>query len=135
KVEHMRAVPDFFIGIPDPRREQGRRHSLPSVLAIAVAATLCGAGGYKDISTWANSLGQKALENFRCRREKGKRVVPSLSIIRNVLIGVDPDHLEAALQRWSATYGKKETTLAIDGKTMRGAIGEDGRQPKIRHGF
>lgn len=131
KVEHMRALPDFFIGIPDPRREQGRRHSLPTILAIAVAATLCGASGYKDISTWARSLGQKALANFRCRREKGKRVAPSLSIIRNVLISVGPDHLEAALQRWTAIYGEKDESLAIDGKTMRGAIGEDGRQTHI----
>jgi hypothetical protein len=131
KVEHMRALPDFFIGIPDPRREQGRRHSLATVLSIAVAATLCGAGGYKDISTWVKSLGQKALINFRCRREKGKRVPPSLSVIRNVLIAVDPDHLETALQCWNATYGEEDESLAIDGKTMRGAIGEDGRQTHI----
>jgi len=131
QVEYMRALPDFFIGITDPRREQGRRHSLQTILAIAVAATLCGASGYKGISTWVNSLGQKALINFRCRREKGKRVAPSLSIIRNVLIGVDPDGLETALQRWTATYGKKDASLAIDGKTMRGAIGEDGRQTHI----
>jgi len=131
QVEYMRALPDFFIGITDPRREQGRRHSLQTILAIAVAATLCGASGYKGISTWVNSLGQKALINFRCRREKGKRVAPSLSIIRNVLIGVDPDDLETALQRWTATYGKKDASLAIDGKTMRGAIGEDGRQTHI----
>ena len=131
KVEHMRALPDFFIAIPDPRRGQGRRHSLASVLAIAVAATLCGATGYKDISTWVNSLGQKALANFRCRRVKGRRVVPSLSVIRNVLISVDPKPLETALQRWSTTYGEKDTSLAIDGKTMRGAIGADGRQTHI----
>lgn len=131
KAEHMRALPDFFMNIPDPRRGQGRRHSLPTVLSIAVAAILCGARGYKDISTWANSLGQKARINFRCRRENGKRVVPSLSIIRNVMIGVEPDDLEAALQHWSVIYGKKDTSLAIDGKTMRGSMGEDGRQTHI----
>lgn len=66
--------------------------------------------------------------NFRCRREKGKRVAPSLSIIRNVLIAVDPDELETALQHWTTTYGEKDESLAIDGKTMRGSIAEDGRQ-------
>ncbi len=130
-VEHMRALPDFFIDITDPRREQGRRHSLQTVLSIAVAATLCGASGYKGISTWVNSLGQKALINFRCRREKGRRVAPSLSIIRNVLIAVNSDELETALQCWTAIYGEKDESLAIDGKTMRGAIGEDGRQVHI----
>jgi len=131
KAEHMRALPDFFMNIPDHRRGQGRRHSLPTVLAIAVAAILCGSRGYKDISTWANSLGQKARINFRCRRENGKRVVPSLSIIRNVMIGVEPEYLEAALQHWTAIYGEKDTSLAIDGKTMRGSMDSDGHQTHI----
>jgi hypothetical protein len=48
--EHMRLLPDFFATIPDPRRAQGRRHPLPSVLAIATAATLCGMRGYKAIA-------------------------------------------------------------------------------------
>ncbi|MDQ6950400.1 MAG: DUF4338 domain-containing protein [Mariprofundales bacterium] len=126
-VRYMQALPDFFIGMTDPRRGQGRRHSLPTVLSIAVAATLCGAKGYKGISDWANSLGQKALVNFRCRKENGKRVAPSLSIIRNVMIGVDPDDLDAALQRWTEIYSKKDESLAIDGKTMRGAVAENGR--------
>jgi hypothetical protein len=42
-----------------------------------------------------------------------------------------PDHLETALQCWNATYGEEDESLAIDGKTMRGAIGEDGRQTHI----
>jgi hypothetical protein len=38
KAEQMRSLPYFFRDIPDPRRAQGRRHSLPTVLAIASAA-------------------------------------------------------------------------------------------------
>ena len=45
--DQMRSLPEFFAGIPDPRRSQGRRHPLPAVLAIAAAATLCGMRGYK----------------------------------------------------------------------------------------
>ncbi|MCG6869169.1 MAG: transposase family protein, partial [Gammaproteobacteria bacterium] len=45
--EHMTALPEFFRAIPDPRRAQGRRHPLASVLAIATAAVLCGARGYQ----------------------------------------------------------------------------------------
>ncbi|MGH8270625.1 MAG: Druantia anti-phage system protein DruA, partial [Steroidobacteraceae bacterium] len=41
----MQALPAFFAHIPDPRRGQGRRHTLSVVLAIAAAATLCGARG------------------------------------------------------------------------------------------
>jgi hypothetical protein len=35
--EKMHSLYDFFTDIPDPRRAQGRRHSLPTVLAIAAA--------------------------------------------------------------------------------------------------
>lgn len=69
--EQMRLRPDFFAAIPDPRRAQGRRHPLPSVLAIATAATLCGMRGYKAIAAWAKDLKPRARERFGCRREQG----------------------------------------------------------------
>lgn len=131
KAEQMKSLPYFFKDIPDPRRAQGRRHPLPTVLAIATGAILCGMRGYQAISDWANSLGQKARERFNCRREKGRYIVPSLSIIRNVMIRVDPVHLDSALQRWNHVYGKDDQSLAIDGKTMRNAIDEEGRQTHI----
>ena len=87
--QQMRSLPDFFLDIPDPRRPQGRRHALPTVLAIACAAMLCGMRGYKAMADWAQSLGPKARERFRCRRIGGRYVVPSESIIRDVMIRVD----------------------------------------------
>jgi hypothetical protein len=131
KADQMRSLPYFFKDIPDPRRAQGRRHSLPTVLAIATGAILCGMRGYRAISDWADSLGQKARERFDCRREKGRYIVPSLSIIRDVMIRVDPVHLDLALQRWNQAYGKEDQSLAIDGKTMRNAIDEQGHQTHI----
>lgn len=129
--QHMQSLPLFFKDIPDPRRPQGRRHRLSTVLAIATGATLCGMRGYQAISDWAKSLGQKARQRFRCRCEKGRYVVPSLSIIRDVLIRVDPVHLDHALQRWSQIYGAEDESLAIDGKTMCNAIDEQGYQTHI----
>ncbi|MFC1837032.1 Druantia anti-phage system protein DruA [Thermodesulfobacteriota bacterium] len=129
--QHMQSLPDFFADIPDPRRAQGRRHRLASVLAIAAGATLCGMRGYQAISDWAKSLGQKARKRFRCRYENRRYVVPSLSIIRDVLIRVDPVHLDHALQRWSQAYGQQDESLAIDGKTMCNAVDDQGYQTHI----
>jgi Domain of unknown function (DUF4338)/DDE_Tnp_1-associated len=130
--EHMRALPDFFCLIADPRRAQGRRHRLSTVLAIAAGATLCGMRGYKAIAEWARSLGPKALARFGCRRDDaGQYLVPSESIIRDCLIRVDPEALDQALQRWNAAFGQTDEALAIDGKTMCNAIDRQGQQAHV----
>jgi len=129
--DQMKVLPDFFTGITDPRRAQGRIHPLPVVLAIATAAVLCGMRGYKAIAGWANDLGPKARERFRCRRKKGGYLVPSESIIRDILIRIDPVELDTALQQWNAVFGQADQSLAIDGKTMCNAIDEQGQQTDI----
>jgi hypothetical protein len=127
----MQSLPAFFKGIRDPRRAQGRRHRLNTVLAIAAGAVLCGMRGYKAISDWADSLGQKARERFGCRRQGDRYVVPSESIIRDVLIRVAPEDLDRALQRWNEMYAGNDDSLAIDGKTMCNAIDDQGRQTHV----
>mgnify|MGYP001820738324 FL=1 len=129
--QQMKSLPDFFKEIPDPRRAQGRRHRLSTVLAIAAGATLCGMRGYLAIADWAKNLGKKARQRFGCRYENRCYVVPSLSIIRDVLIRVDPVHLDRALQRWNQAYGRYDESLAIDGKTMCNAIDDQGYQTHI----
>jgi hypothetical protein len=129
--KQMEALPDFFKKIPDPRRPQGRRHQLKTVLAIAAGAILCGMRGYLAISDWAENLGQKARERFDCRCQNKNYVVPSMSVIRDVLIRVDPVHLDRALQRWNQLYGQQDESLAIDGKIMCNAIDDQGYQTHI----
>ena len=129
--QQMQSLPDFFADIPDPRRALGRRHRLSTVLAIAAGATLCGMRGYLAISDWAKSLGQKARERFVCRYQNRRYIVPSLAIIRDVLIRVDPVHLDRALQRWNQAYGQQDESLAIDGKTMCNAIDDQGYRAHI----
>jgi hypothetical protein len=131
RAQQMESLPVFFSDIPDPRRAQGQRHSLSSVLAIAAGATLCGMRGYLAISDWAKSLGQKARERFGCRYQNKRYLVPSLNTIRDVLIRVDPVHLDRSLQRWNEVYGQQDESLAIDGKTMCNAIDDQGRQTHI----
>jgi hypothetical protein len=129
--QHIKSLTDFFKDIPDPRRPQGRRHRISTVLPIAAGATLCGMRGYLAISDWAKSPGQKGLERFNCRYENKRYVAPSLSIIRDVLIRVEPVHLDRALQRWNQIHGHEDESLAIDGKTMSNAIDDQGRQTHI----
>jgi len=129
--DQMRTLPEFFMEIPDPRRRQGQRHSLATILAIATGAILCGMEGYKAISGWAQDLSPKARERFGCRRRKGIRQVSSCTTFRDTLIRLDPDCLDRALQGWNAQFAEDDEGLAIDGKTMCNALDEHGRQTHI----
>lgn len=129
--DQMRTLPEFFSDIPDPRRKQGQRHSLPCILAIATAAVLCGMEGYKAIGKWADDLGQKARARFGCRKRNGHYHVPSCTTFRETLIQIDPETLDRALQGWNAQFADEDEGLAIDGKTMCNAIDEEGRQTHI----
>ena len=71
--QQIRSLPQFFMDINDPRRSQGRRHRLSTVLGIAAGAVLCGMRSYEAIFDWADSLSQKSREHFRCRYEKGRQ--------------------------------------------------------------
>lgn len=129
--DQMRALPDFFKGIPDPRRAAGRRHKLSTVLALTAGAVLSGMRSYKSIKQWIDSLGQRGLERFGCRYSKGQFIAPGGTIIRDCLMRVDPAELDRALRAWNEAYAQEDQSLAIDGKTMRNALGEDGHQVHI----
>ena len=105
--------------------------ALPTVLALATAATLCGMRGYKAISEWVDDLSPKVLERFRVRRRNGQHRAPSLSAMRSLLIRVDPAQLDAALRAWHQAHGSGDTALAIDGKALRGALDDEGRQAHV----
>ena len=131
RAAQMQSLPDFFAALPDPRRAEGKRHRLPTVLGIAAAAVLCGMRGYKGIADWAQSLGQKARRRFGCRCRQGHYEVPSEYVIRDVLIRVAPEPLDLALRRWNELYARTDESLAIDGKTMCNALDKDGEQTHI----
>ena len=131
KAEQMRLLPQCFKTIPDPRRRQGLRHRLHVVLAIAAGATLCGMRGYKAMSDWADALGQQARERFDCRRENGRYLVPSEYVIRDCLVRIEPGTLDRALNKWNQALGTPNEALAMDGKTMKNALDEEGRQTHV----
>ncbi|PIP80123.1 MAG: hypothetical protein COW84_06975 [Gammaproteobacteria bacterium CG22_combo_CG10-13_8_21_14_all_40_8] len=58
-------------------------------------------------------------------------LVPSLSILKNVLVRVEADELESACREWNKAYAQDDSTLAIDGKVMCNALDKEGRQTQI----
>ena len=51
--------------------------------------------------------------------------------IRDVLIRVQPAHLDRALRRWNERYVREDESLAIDGKTMCNALDVHGQQTQV----
>ncbi len=96
----MRSLPDYFKQVEDPRRRQGLRHNLPSVLSLATAATLAGMRGYKEISEWVEDQSQAVLAYFRPRFDQGRYIPPSRTIIR-----CWSDQFDAALRQWNEDHG------------------------------
>ncbi|MBP7231863.1 MAG: DUF4338 domain-containing protein [Syntrophaceae bacterium] len=52
-------------------------------------------------------------------------------MIRDIIIRVNPVELDRALQCWNVRYDKQDRSLAIDGKVMRNALGDQGHQTYI----
>lgn len=116
--EHLRALPQIFGSVPDPRRVAGRRHPLNAVLAIAAGAYLCGARDCKAVSTWAQQLPQRTRQGLRCRCERNDYLVPSEPIIRDVLARVGRKELELALQSWNIRFAASDASLTLRAHSM-----------------
>ena len=122
----------FKGAVDDPRDPSGLRHRIESLLALCAAATLCGARGWKEMHEWIQGLSPAMLDRFRCRKINGVHERPSVSCIRNIMIKADPDQLARATARFCAEHGRdQDAGIAVDGKTICGAVDEEGRQTHV----
>ena len=110
---------------------RGRRHRLPVVLGLAAGGMLCGMRGHKATADWVQSLGQAARARFGCRRVGGRYEVPSEYVIRDCLVRIEPGALDRALTELCRAWGLDDSALALDGKTMKNAVNETGRQTHV----
>ncbi len=104
-------------GLVDPRKPRGIRHSLVSIMAIAVCATLAGAQSLVAIAHWAADQSPRTLRRLGCRGR-----VPSEPTIRRLLGALDVQALDERVGAWLAQQtALAGQGLAIDGKTLCGS--------------
>ena len=106
--------------MPDPRCRRGVRHSLPGLLAVAIAAVVSGARSFAAIGQWVGDADADLLASLGFRL--GQR--PSESAIRRAFGRLDAAQLDAVLGAWMWTRTRvvdQRRVIAIDGKTIRGA--------------
>ncbi|MFJ9711609.1 transposase family protein [Streptomyces sp. NPDC101234] len=132
---------DCLAAVPDPRRAEGRRHPLSFILALAACAVLAGAKSLTAIAEWAADAPTSVLSALGGpNREPTGPSTPAEATLRRVLQHTDGDALDAAVGAWLAARDPGPTpvgqdanqlprrSLAVDGKTVRGARRTDGTQ-------
>jgi hypothetical protein len=132
---------DRLATVPDPRRAKGRRHPLAFVLALAACAVLAGAKSLTAIAEWAADAPAAVLTALGApNREPSGPSAPTEATMRRILQRVDGDALDAAIGAWLTARDtnrppsgqelgeRARPSLAVDGKTVRGARRANGSQ-------
>ena len=117
--DRLRSLHDFLREVPEYRSARGVRHRLATVLAVSVAAKLAGAQGATAIAEFAARLTRRQLAAVRAfHSPTAERLVPpSKSSIHRILSELDPDALDGAVRRWTASRRAPQGALALDGKS------------------
>lgn len=110
---------DFLSLIDDPRRAQGQRHSLPTILGIVIMAILSGHQGLKGFARFAKSNAEELIPLFAL-----KHGVPCFGTIRSVLMNLNKDALAVKFGDWMRPYASNEDEnwIACDGKGLNSTV-------------
>lgn len=119
--------------VADPRRGGARRHPLPYLLAVLVAAfSSAGFASLTGAAQWAAAVGPGVLRALGARPDPftGAIRAPSEATLRRVATRLDATAFEAVVAAWTAANlspaeglesTKSRVGVAVDGKTVRGA--------------
>jgi len=135
---------ECFAAVPDPRDPRGIRHSLPCVLALCTAAVLCGNTLMEDVTAWVHAAPQEVLAAAGARQNAlGARVAPHPETVVRVFTALGAQDLAFHAGAYLAgrdcpgpvTFPLAGAGLlpaiAVDGKAVRGAAGDDGLIPYL----
>jgi DDE_Tnp_1-associated/Transposase DDE domain len=133
----------FALGT-DPRERRRIRHSLASLLAMCTAAVLCGCSSLEDVTAWVRSAGHQTLAALGCRRSAAGIITPPhpdtiVRVFTRLSAGELAGHAGAYLARraglgpaaFPVAAPARLPAVAVDGKAVRGAAGQDGLVPYL----
>jgi hypothetical protein len=113
-----------FAQVSEFRKGQGKRHRIPTVLAISACAKMAGVmGGYSGIASYAKNLTRPQRRALHCwfNQKTKEYEVPSESCFLRVLQGVSPREVEAITLAWQDQVlgPNTDALVVIDGKTVK----------------
>ena len=119
KVKQM--ISTFFQNVPDPRAKDNCKHSFADLLLMMTLAVFSGAEDIDDIHQYVV-----------CRQEQLKCVLgeftpPSYNTFWWIIGRMDPEAFAQAFYAWSRDKISNDEQICIDGKSLRGALGKNGK--------
>jgi predicted transposase YbfD/YdcC len=124
------ALGDHFADLPDPRRPQGRRHSLSDMIVIAVTAVLGAADSWADV----HEFGVAKLKWFKTFLDL-PHDIPSADTFERVFARLDPDAFERCFTAWTQALSARSggRLVAVDGKRIRRSFEHAWAQSSAAH--
>ena len=117
-------------GLPDPRRAQGVRYPLRSVVTIALMAAVCGCDDAEAMELWGN-----ASADWLARFLPLPHGAPTQDVFLAVFAAMAPDALSGVLRAWSALLVTRlallDKHIAVDGKTSRRSFDSARGEPAL----
>ena len=120
---------DLLAQVPDPRKRRGRRHPLAGLLAVGIAAVIAGSRSFTAVGQWAGDAGPDVLAALGADRGPAEE-----STYRRAFAQLSADVLDQALGTWLHTRAVRaggRLVIAVDGKSVRGAKGKNGKAPHL----
>lgn len=104
--------------VPDPRRPQGQRYPLPSLLGLVLLGTLHGQSSLRGIWIWAHEHWAQIWQPLGFRSPR----FPALATLWNLLARLELGRLEQFTSGWiEAGIAYPGGSMSGDGKVLRGS--------------
>ena len=116
----MASLLEVFEQIPDHRRAQAKQYPLPQVLLFCILGIMSGAISYRKLHSFIRIRFALLNRAFPSRMRKP----PSYTQLREILVGLDKDDLEAAFRQHAGALANLtgEAAIAADAKALRGSF-------------
>jgi predicted transposase YbfD/YdcC len=116
--------------LSDPRRAQGTRYPLRSVIVIALMAMVCGADDAEAMQLWGETH-----ENWLREFLQLPHGAPTQDVFLSVFAALDPAGFSAVFRAWAdlltLRLALQQKHIAIDGKTSRRSFDRANERPAI----
>ena len=113
----MKSLSHFLSSVPDPRRKQGQRISLPNFLSMVILGNMSGHTSLQSLSRFFKNNQQYFTDTFGLMHG-----VPGYTRTRTLLEVIDFEALNGAFTNWSMQFLDQGDWVHMDGKSMSSTV-------------